>query len=188
MGGDAAKQRKLAALQNEVSALEAALEAARREYDRVKARNLQVCVLCGWGRGEASPPGAAWVQAAGREERGAEQGVHASGARLHACVRQSARAPAGVPDQGAWSATACQPVCASLAAAPAPARLPARAQELERTRAERSAAFSRLSRGLAEVDALYAQRCAEIWAGVADDFGAPGGSGGASGSGGGGGW
>ena len=66
-------------------------------------------------------------------------------------------------------------------------------QELERTRAERSAAFSRLSRGLAEVDALYAQRCAEIWAGVAGDFGAPaggggggggGGSGGASGSGG----
>lgn len=48
MGGDAAKQRKVAALQNEVSALEAALEAARREYERVKARNLQV------GAGECS--------------------------------------------------------------------------------------------------------------------------------------
>lgn len=42
VGGDAAKQRKVAALQNEVSGLEAALEAARREYERVKARNLQV--------------------------------------------------------------------------------------------------------------------------------------------------
>ncbi|PRW57356.1 sorting nexin 2B [Chlorella sorokiniana] len=96
VGGDAAKQRKVAALQNEVSALEAALEAARREYERVKARNLQ---------------------------------------------------------------------------------------ELERTRGERAADFSRLSRGVAEVQSLYAQRCQEIWAGVADDFGAA-----AGGSGSGGGW
>lgn len=45
VGGDAAKQRKVAALQNEVAGLEAALEAARREYERVKARNLQVSVI-----------------------------------------------------------------------------------------------------------------------------------------------
>lgn len=53
-----------------------------------------------------------------------------------------------------------------------------RSQELERTQAERSSDFSRLSRGVAEVQSLYAQRCQEIWAGVADDFGAPAGSGG----------
>ncbi|KAL4447991.1 hypothetical protein ABPG75_005210 [Micractinium tetrahymenae] len=41
VGGDAAKARKVAALQNEVAALEAALEAAQQEYDRVKGRNLQ---------------------------------------------------------------------------------------------------------------------------------------------------
>lgn len=45
-------------------------------------------------------------------------------------------------------------------------------QELERAARERAAEFGRLSRGLAEVDALYWQRCQEIWRGVADDFGA----------------
>ncbi len=43
VGGDAAKARKVAAMQNEVSALEAALTAAQDEYERVKARNLKVC-------------------------------------------------------------------------------------------------------------------------------------------------
>ena len=47
MGGDAAKQRKAAQLENEVAQLEAALEAAQAEYQRVKGRNLQV------GRGHA---------------------------------------------------------------------------------------------------------------------------------------
>jgi len=56
-------------------------------------------------------------------------------------------------------------------------------QELERTQAERSSDFSRLSRGVAEVQSLYAARCQEIWAGVADDFGAPAGGGGGSGGG-----
>lgn len=42
MGGDAAKARKVAALQNEVAALQAAQEAAQHEYQRVKGRNLQV--------------------------------------------------------------------------------------------------------------------------------------------------
>lgn len=42
VGGDAAKQRKVAALQHEVAGLEAALDAAKREYERVKARNEQV--------------------------------------------------------------------------------------------------------------------------------------------------
>ena len=42
VGGDAAKARKVAQLQNDVSALEAALLAAQQEYERVKARNLEV--------------------------------------------------------------------------------------------------------------------------------------------------
>ena len=42
VGGDAAKARKVAQLQNDVSALEAALVAAQQEYERVKARNLEV--------------------------------------------------------------------------------------------------------------------------------------------------
>lgn len=56
VGGDAAKQRKAAQLENEVAQLEAALEAAQQEYERVKGRNLQVqgLVVCrrgkrGWG-------------------------------------------------------------------------------------------------------------------------------------------
>lgn len=49
VGGDAAKARKVAAMQNDVSALEAALSAAQLEYERVKARNLQVG--CGVGVG-----------------------------------------------------------------------------------------------------------------------------------------
>lgn len=51
VGGDAAKARKVAALQNEVAALQAAQEAAQREYERVKGRNLQVraCMQCGTG-------------------------------------------------------------------------------------------------------------------------------------------
>lgn len=48
MGGDAAKARKVAAMQNEVSALEAALTAAQQEYERVKARNLEVGVFTPW--------------------------------------------------------------------------------------------------------------------------------------------
>jgi hypothetical protein len=47
VGGDAAKARKVAAMQNEVSALEAALTAAQQEYERVKRRNLEV--RCGQG-------------------------------------------------------------------------------------------------------------------------------------------
>lgn len=42
VGGDAAKARKVAALQNEVAALQAAHEAAQQEYERVRGRNLQV--------------------------------------------------------------------------------------------------------------------------------------------------
>ena len=49
MGGDAAKARKVAQLQNDVSALEAALLAAQQEYERVKACNLEV--RAGWGAG-----------------------------------------------------------------------------------------------------------------------------------------
>ncbi|PSC68192.1 sorting nexin 2A [Micractinium conductrix] len=85
VGGDAAKARKVAALQNDVAALEAALEAAKQEYGRVTERNLQ---------------------------------------------------------------------------------------ELERSRQERSSEFARLVRGLAEVNALYGQRCLDIWRGVGEDFGA----------------
>ncbi|KAL4859717.1 5'-3' exoribonuclease 2 [Chlorella vulgaris] len=85
VGGDAAKARKVAAMQNDVSALEAALSAAQLEYERVKARNLQ---------------------------------------------------------------------------------------ELERVRLERASEFARLARGFAEVDAMYGQRCQEIWRNVAADFGA----------------
>lgn len=49
VGGDAAKARKVAALQNDVAALEAALEAAKQEYGRVTERNLQVGGwLAGW--------------------------------------------------------------------------------------------------------------------------------------------
>ena len=55
---------------------------------------------------------------------------------------------------------------------PARARTHHLLQELERTRGERAADFARLSRSVAEVQSLYAQRCQEIWAGVADDFGA----------------
>lgn len=44
VGGD----RKVAALQNDLAALEAALTAAQQEYERVKARNLQVCVQGSW--------------------------------------------------------------------------------------------------------------------------------------------
>ncbi|EFN57618.1 hypothetical protein CHLNCDRAFT_142705 [Chlorella variabilis] len=83
VGGDAAKARKVAAMQNEVSALEAALTAAQQEYERVKARNLE---------------------------------------------------------------------------------------ELERVRQERSAEFARLAKGFAEVDALFGQRCLDIWRGVSGEF------------------
>lgn len=85
VGGDAAKARKVAALQNDVAALEAALTAAQQEYDRVKARNLQ---------------------------------------------------------------------------------------ELERSRQERSANFGQLARDFAQVDALFGQRCLEIWRDVCEEFGA----------------
>lgn len=42
LGGDKGKTRKATALAGDVAALEAALEAARAEYDRVLQRNLQV--------------------------------------------------------------------------------------------------------------------------------------------------
>ena len=40
-GGDKSKTRRVASLQSDVAALEAALESARAEYDRVLERNLQ---------------------------------------------------------------------------------------------------------------------------------------------------
>jgi len=47
VGGDAAKARKMAVLQNDVAALDAALAAAQQEYERVKQRNLQVGMVAG---------------------------------------------------------------------------------------------------------------------------------------------
>lgn len=41
-GGDKSKTRRVASLQSDVAALEAALESAHAEYDRVLERNLQV--------------------------------------------------------------------------------------------------------------------------------------------------
>ena len=41
-GGDKGKTRRVANLQSDVAALEAAIEAARAEYDRVLERNLKV--------------------------------------------------------------------------------------------------------------------------------------------------
>lgn len=41
-GGDKGKTRRVANLQSDVAALEAAIEAARAEYDRVLDRNLKV--------------------------------------------------------------------------------------------------------------------------------------------------
>lgn len=43
-GGDKAKLRKTDNLKNEVAGLEAAVQAAGQEYDRVKLRNTQVCL------------------------------------------------------------------------------------------------------------------------------------------------
>lgn len=43
-GGDKGKTRRVANLQSDVAALEAAIEAARAEYDRVIERNLKVCL------------------------------------------------------------------------------------------------------------------------------------------------
>ncbi len=43
-GGDKAKLRKTDNLKNEVAGLEAAVQAASQEYDRVKLRNTQVCL------------------------------------------------------------------------------------------------------------------------------------------------
>lgn len=120
VGGDAAKARKVAAMQNDVSALEAALSAAQLEYERVKARNLQV---------------GCWV------------GV---GWSLHSCALAVTSAHSFL----------CQHV---------PTIGP---QELERVRLERASEFARLARGFAEVDAMYGQRCQEIWRNVAADFGA----------------
>lgn len=45
--GDANKARKAATLRNEIASLEAAVEAAQAEYDRVKGRNLEE--LARWG-------------------------------------------------------------------------------------------------------------------------------------------
>lgn len=57
MGGDAAKQRKAAQLANEIAAAEAALDAARREYERVRQRNMQVGGWLGaWWAGSARQP------------------------------------------------------------------------------------------------------------------------------------
>ena len=127
VGGDAAKQRKVVQLQNEVASLEAAAGAAKAEYERVKARNLQV------GEGRGAGPGC----------------------------------PEGPAD---WGEPHSQPL---PRLSPSPPALPLPPQELERTRQERAAEFGRLARGAAQVNCLYAQRCQEIWRGVADDFGVP---------------
>lgn len=42
LGGDKGKGRKAEGLKNEVAGLEAAVQAASQEYDRVKLRNTQV--------------------------------------------------------------------------------------------------------------------------------------------------
>ncbi len=87
VGGDAAKARKVAALQNEVAALQAAHEAAQQEYERVRGRNLQVrapaCLParnCASGKGRASlgldgqARGRRW-QARARKHRGRQGGA-----------------------------------------------------------------------------------------------------------------
>ncbi len=56
MGGDAAKARKVAQMRNDVAALEAALQAAQQEYERVKARNLQVGAAGVGGWSGTMPP------------------------------------------------------------------------------------------------------------------------------------
>lgn len=127
MGGDAAKQRKAAQLANDIAAAEAALDAAQREYERVRQRNLQVC--------------------AGRWS-------------LRLSVDLSALV-AGPSMQSTQDST--PPF-------PPPARPPL--QELERVRGERASEFGRLVRGCAGVSAEYQARCADIWGGVADDYGA----------------
>ena len=70
-GGDKAKTRKVAGLHNDVAALEAALGSAKAEYDKVKARNMEVGQSArglGWMRGALQSSGPA-----ARGERG--QGV-----------------------------------------------------------------------------------------------------------------
>ena len=46
-GGDKSKTRRVASLQSDVAALEAALESARAEYNRVLERNMQARPHCG---------------------------------------------------------------------------------------------------------------------------------------------
>lgn len=46
LGGDKGKGRKAEGLKNEVAGLEAAVQAASQEYERVKLRNTQVLTSC----------------------------------------------------------------------------------------------------------------------------------------------
>lgn len=130
------------------------------------------------------------AQGGGPAERGGGAGGGAGGGESRVRAGEGAQ-PAGARwgalwlgwvlggwDREAWpgrSAAACSaepwtPAFRHHHRSPSPS--PRAAQELERTQAERAAEFGRLRHSVGEVEAAYFQRCAEIWRGVADDFGA----------------